>query len=449
MNIIASSQLTIIIGLGMTGMSAARFLAKKNIRFIVMDSRDNPPNLSAFKEEFPSITCITGRLDSEQLAQADEIIISPGMSLKTPELVTAIEANIPVIGDIEIFARHVDKPVIAITGSNAKSTVTTLVGDMAKASGYHVGVGGNLGVPVLELLADTRIDIFILELSSFQLETTFSLKPKVATILNVSLDHMDRYASLPDYHQAKQRVYRHAEHIVINRQDVLTQPPLARDAKVWSFGDDEADIRGFGLCYVEGQCYLSHQFSTVLNTDQLLIKGKHNFVNALSALAIGTAANFNKEAMLETLVSFKGLPHRCEYIATIKQVTYINDSKATNVGATIAALNGLVTNQPNIVLIAGGDAKEADFSSLKAVIPTTVKALVVMGRDAEQIANAVSGHVSVYYATTLVDAVNISAQQAMPGDTVLLSPACASFDMFTDFADRGNQFIHAVQELAA
>jgi len=449
MSLIASSQLIVIIGLGVTGLSAARFLKKKNIQFIMMDSRETPPNLSVFQKEFPDVSCLLGQLDSEVLAHADEIIISPGMSLETPELLLAANAGIPIIGDIELFARYVDKPVIAITGSNAKSTVTTLVGKMFAACDYTVAVGGNLGVPVLELLEQKSIDFFVLELSSFQLETTSSLKPKVATILNISLDHMDRYSGLPDYHQAKQRIYRHAENIVINRQDVLTHPPLAKNASVWTFGDDQSDRNGFGLMKKGAghsvETYLTYQFSVLLQDIDVSLKGKHNSVNILAALAIGTAANLPMNKMLDVVKGFRGLAHRCEYISTRHHVVYINDSKATNVGATIAALSGLGSDEKNIVLIAGGDAKGADFSPLVDVVARYVRDVVLIGCDAELLEAALQGVAPIHHAHSLEAAVDVSASLASKDNIVLLSPACASFDMFDGFEDRGNQFIQCVR----
>lgn len=449
MSLIATSQLTIVIGLGVTGLSVARFLQKNNHHFFVMDSRETPPNLDVFTKEFPGVLLYTGQIDETLLCRASEIVISPGMSLRTPELQAAITAGIPIVGDIELFARVVDKPVIAITGSNAKSTVTTLVGEMAEACGLHAAVGGNLGVPVLDLLNNDSVDVFILELSSFQLETTYSLKPTAATILNISHDHMDRYDSLADYHQAKQRVYRHAKTVVINRQDVLTQPPLAKDAKVLSFGQDTSDMNGFGLMCQQGVDYLSYQFKPLLSTDDLLIKGRHNYVNALAALALGVAAGFDMAGMVKALKAFTGLAHRCEYIKTINGVIYINDSKATNVGATLAALDGFSTGNNNIILIAGGQSKDADFSPLIETVKRTVKQAILLGQDAEQLLKKLDDEVACVRVDSLKQAVEKAQQSAVAGDVVLLSPACASFDMFSGFEDRGRQYARAVQELAA
>lgn len=454
MNIIATSQLTIVIGLGMTGLSVARYLQKMNQRFIVLDSREAPPNLEVFQQEFPETTLHLGNLDKQLLCSASEIVISPGMSLKTPELQAAIAEGVSIIGDIELFARAVTKPVIAITGSNAKSTVTTLVGEMAAACGLLPAVGGNLGVPVLELLNNTLADVFVLELSSFQLETTYSLKPVAATVLNVSHDHMDRYASLAEYHQVKQRIYRHAESIIINRQDVLTQPPLSKEANVISFGVDSAgnspDMRSFGLLAQGDKLFLSHKFAPLLSTEDIQIKGRHNYANALAALALGSAAGFGMEGMLDALKTFKGLQHRCEYIATVNDVTYINDSKGTNVGATLAAIEGFsVKSEKNIVLIAGGDGKGADFSPLVDAVNRSVKTLILIGHDAEKLYNMLHQVVACVKAESLIDAVKQASINAGKGDVVLLSPACASFDMFSGFEERGRQFGVAVQELAA
>ena len=453
MNIIATSQLTIVIGLGMTGLSVARYLHKTNQRFIVLDTRNAPPNLEVFQQEFPETPLHLGSFDEKLLCSASEIVISPGMSLKIPELQAAIAEGVSIVGDIELFARAVTKPVIAITGSNAKSTVTTLVGEMAIACGLTPAVGGNLGVPVLELLNNDSTDVFVLELSSFQLETTFSLKPVAATVLNVSHDHMDRYNTLAEYHQVKQRIYRHAKSIIINRQDVLTQPPLAKEANVISFGIDSSDMRNFGLFLQENNVFLSYKFAPLLSTEDMQIKGRHNYANALAALALGTAANFDMNGMLEALKTFKGLPHRCEYIATVNGATYINDSKATNVGATLAAIDGFSTSaasaRKNIILIAGGDGKDADFSPLVDAVKRSVKTLILIGRDAGILHDALHHVVTCVTVDSLKDAVKQAVNIAEKDDVVLLSPACASFDMFSGFEDRGRQYSAVVRELAA
>lgn len=443
MSLIATSQLTIVVGLGVSGLSAARYLQRRNSRFVAMDSRENPPGLLEFKQLFSDVGLVLGKLDQDLLMQANEIILSPGVSLKTPEIAAAVAAGVSVVGDVELFAREVKQPVIAITGSNAKTTVTTLVGQMAVDAGLKTAVAGNIGRPVLDLLEED-FELFVLELSSFQLETTQSLKPKVATVLNVSLDHMDRYANLAEYHRAKQKIYFGAETVVINRADPLTQPPLAEGVSRLSFGLDKPDRNGFGLMLKGGREYLAHEFKALIAADELQLRGRHNLANCLAALALGQAVDLPMESMLATLKKFAGLPHRCQLVARIEQVDYINDSKATNVGATLAALDGFAGAKPSIVLIAGGDGKDADFSELKQAAKKTLSLLILIGRDARQIGDLLKADVQTIYADSLDEAVHIAKEKAVAGNTVLLSPACASFDMFTGYEDRGNQFIRAV-----
>lgn len=453
MDIIASSKYVVIVGLGRTGLSIARYLRDTGQHFAVMDSQQNPPGLRAFQQEFAKVNLFLGELDQATLLGAAEIIVSPGVSINIPAIKAAVEAGVDVIGDVELFARELQNsgrqiPVIAITGSNAKTTVTTLVGQMCMDAGMKTAVGGNIGKPVLELL-DESADIYILELSSFQLEATSSLKPKVATILNISADHMDRYQTLADYHRAKQRIYFGAETVVVNRDDPLTRPPLARGVVCITFGLEQPDRQGFGVISRQGQSMLAHEFRPLLAVDQLQIKGSHNTANALAALALGHAAGLDMELMLQTLKRFTGLPHRCQWVATIDGVDFINDSKATNPGATLAAVTGFSTAYKSIILIAGGDGKDADFSPLKTILPGSVSLLIVIGRDGPAIAGTVANTIAVEYAQSLQDAVNIARTRALPGSLVLFSPACASFDMFTGYEERGEQFIQAVNGGAA
>ena len=450
MTLIASSQLTVVVGLGVSGLAVARFLLRQQVNFVVMDSRTEPPGLADFQRQCPEVALILGGFDRELLLAAEEIILSPGVSLQTPEIAEAATSGVAVIGDIELFARVVDKPVVAITGSNAKTTVTSLLGQMALDAGVRVVIGGNIGEAALDIL-DAKVELYILELSSFQLETTSSLKPKVATVLNISEDHMDRYDSLVDYHRAKQRIYLGAETVVVNRDDDLTCPPLAQQVKYLSFGAGKPDRHGFGLIEVDGQPHLAYEFSSLMPASELALKGQHNVVNGLSALAIGQAIGLPMTCMLSTLRSFQGLPHRCQWISTLRGVDYINDSKATNVGATLAALQGFAANstRPNIVLIAGGDGKGADFSPLKSVMQQTLAALIVIGQDAHKIADLIEGRIQPLYAQSLQDAVELAQQHAASGDIVLLSPACSSLDMFRNYQERGDQFIQAVREMAA
>lgn len=443
--LIASSQVTLIVGLGVTGLSVARFLAKQGRRFMVADANISAQRLQEFCREFGEVTVFSGELDYAKWSDVSEIVLSPGVPRSHPAIAAAIADAVPVIGDIELFARSVNAPVIAITGSNGKTTVTTLVGHMAENDGKKVAVGGNIGTPALDLLA-ADVELYVLELSSFQLESTTSLQPLAATILNISNDHMDRYANLQQYHLAKQRIYFNCQYIVVNRDDVLTHPPLSADAKVIKFGLGEPDLKDFGVREETGEFYLARGLKQLIGVNKLRIHGKHNQLNALAALALGHAAGLDEPNMLRALAEFKGLPHRCEYVATAGGVVFINDSKATNVGATQAALAGLAQDR-NIVLIAGGVGKGADFSPLQVSFKQHVKALLTIGQDGNKLAELCAGDLPVEKCRSLNHAVATAKQFARQGDVVLLSPACASFDMFADYVDRGNQFRQAVEAL--
>lgn len=427
-------------------MSVARFLHAAGRPFIIFDTRENPPNEEAVRTEFPAIHCEFGQWDEALLHSASEIIVSPGVSKDLPALQRAQQAGAEICGDVDLFTRYARAPIIAITGSNAKSTVTTLVGEMASRAGKKVAVGGNLGVPVLDLLAD-EVELYVLELSSFQLETTAKLGAQVASILNVSADHLDRYANMPAYHAAKQRIYYGAQHIVANRHDPLTQPPLARGAGLTLFGG-RAEFRCMGIIEHQGEDWLADELRPLLPVSALKMAGKHNTENALAALAIGKAAGLPMDAMLEALQDFTGLAHRCQWVANCQGVDYYNDSKGTNVGATLAAIDGLERNPAKLVVILGGEGKGADFTALRSAVQTAVKAVVLIGRDADLIDNALNNVVTVHRAHSLPDAVALAARLAAPGDAVLLSPACASFDMFSGYVERGDVFCRAVEEVA-
>lgn len=444
---IATSKVKAIIGTGVTGLSVARFLARMGQAFVLLDTRAQPPNLAQIRQEFPDVVIETGELKAETLLLADEIIVSPGIAVATPAIAAAKAAGIPVVGDIELFVRYARAPIVAITGSNAKSTVTTLVGEMAAHAGVKVAVGGNLGTPALELLQDD-VELYVMELSSFQLETVTRLNARVATILNVSADHLDRYPDMPSYHAAKLRVYFGAEKIVVNRNDVLTHPPLASGVKPITFGGG-AEFNNFGVMQEQGEDYLAWQFQPLMPVSQLKIRGKHNVDNALAALALGYAAGLSIPAMIETLQTFAGLPHRCEWVTTMTGVDFFNDSKGTNIGATVAAIKGLARPPAKLVLIAGGDGKGADFRELAPAIDEQIRAVILMGRDAVKIAEAIESRSRIIFASSMTDAVTKAYEQAQAGDAVLLSPACASFDMFKSYVDRGQQFRAAVEELAS
>ena len=444
---IATSKVKAIIGTGITGLSVARFLAAQGWAFVLMDTRSNPPNLEHVRQEFPGVTVVCGELDANTLLACDEIIISPGVAVATPAIEQAKAAGISVVGDIELFVRAAKAPIVAITGSNAKSTVTTLVGEMAKAAGINVAVGGNLGTPALELLSDS-VELYVMELSSFQLETVTKLNAKVATILNISADHLDRYENMRAYILAKLRVYFGAEHIVVNRKDILTHPPLAAGVKPVYFGGN-ADFGSFGLIQDNDGEFLAKNLTPLISTKELKIRGHHNVDNALAALALGDAAGIPMDAMLATLKTFAGLRHRCEFVAEKNGVEFYNDSKGTNIGATLAAIQGLARDPKQLIIILGGEGKGQDFTELTPALRAINSKVILIGRDAPVIAESIGNAATIIYAGSMQDAVNKAFAAANPGDAVLLSPACASFDMFKNYEDRGDKFCLAVQELIA
>lgn len=442
------TNLHIIVGLGATGLSCAQYFHKNNIPFAMMDTRENPPQLASFQKSFPHAKVSLGELDAEFLKTAAKIILSPGIALSEPAIAEQVKRGIPVIGDIELFAQVSKAPVIAITGTNAKSTVTTLVGKMAEEAGYKVQVGGNLGVPALELLNDESANLFVLELSSFQLETTYNLKSKVATILNITPDHMDRYETIQDYQQAKYRIYNGCELAVCNHDDQLTEYKEASLQSKYYFTLEAPGPREFGIIQKGGNAYLAFETVPLLDVKELPIIGKHYQANALAALALGYGFGLSFEPMLKTLKTFKGLPHRCQYIRERRGVSWYNDSKGTNVGATQAAIEGLGKEiKGKLILIAGGVGKNADFSSLVPVIEKYTRHVVVLGEAADDLAKVIQNRVPVTHADSMQDAVNKAARLARASDSVLLSPACASFDMFKNFEHRGEVFTGMVEAL--
>lgn len=447
MQTIASDKLIVVVGLGATGLSCARFLANKGKRFVVMDSRQNPPGLEAFKAEFPSIACYCGGWNSEVLNAASEIILSPGVALATPEIVEAQQQGARVRGDIDLFSEQAKAPIVAITGSNGKSTVTTLVAEMAQQNGTRVAVGGNLGTPALDLLDDS-VELYVLELSSFQLETTERLNAQVATLLNISEDHMDRYPDKLAYLRAKQRIFRGAKKVVVNDDHVLSTPLLSQDIEVLHFGLNGQDLNKFAI-QANGESYaLVRGFDVLVDAQDLLIKGMHNLSNALAALALGYAAGLRIDAMIKALKAFKGLAHRCQSVRDINGVSYIDDSKGTNTGATQVAIESIGKQlSGKVVLIAGGESKGADLSVLRAPVETHVKALVLIGRDAPLFEKSLHGTCEILRADSMADAVHKAAAKAEEGDAVLLSPACASFDMFKNYEQRGEAFVQEVLAL--
>lgn len=438
----------VIVGLGATGLSCARFLQTKGIPFAINDTRDNPPNLLEVQKEFPQAEISLSKLDEALFKKAEVLVVSPGLSLKTPEIEKEIAAGKPVIGDIELFAEYAKAPVIAITGTNAKSTVTTLVGNMAAQAGIKTQVGGNLGVPALQLLNANDAELFVLELSSFQLETTHSLAPEVATILNITPDHMDRYATLEDYRLAKFRVYSDCAVAVCNRDDPATDCGEQFARCKLNFTLQEPRENEFGLITQNNETFLAFENQKLLSTRELPVLGRHYQANALAALALGYGYGLNFDPMLQVLREFKGLPHRCQLVRERLGVRWYNDSKGTNVGATIAAILGLGAEiHGKIILIAGGIGKNADFSTLVPSIEKYVKAVVLIGESAKEIASVLNDRVTTHFAKSMDEAIYISDGIAKEQDSVLLSPACASFDMFKNFEHRGEVFAELVMQL--
>ncbi|MGW8227576.1 MAG: UDP-N-acetylmuramoyl-L-alanine--D-glutamate ligase [Gammaproteobacteria bacterium] len=439
----------LIVGLGTTGLSCARFLTTQGAEIAITDSRANPPSLETLRSELPDVAVFVGGFDPSAFARADCLVVSPGVSLREPLIIEARARGAEILGDIEIFAHFAKAPVIAITGSNGKSTVTTLVAEMARESGLNTGMGGNIGTPALDLLAQEP-DLYVLELSSFQLETTSSLEPAAAVILNISEDHMDRYSCLSDYTAAKVRIYHGGGALVINQDDALVRATLAmvqHGRAVVRFGLEEPADDDFGLCEHDGETWLCRGSEPLLPEQELKIKGRHNTANALAALALGHVAGLSQSAMLRVLQRFTGLPHRCQWVRERQGVVWYNDSKATNVGAALAAIEGIPALK--LVLIAGGQGKGQDFSPMREAVSRHCRAVVLLGEDAPRLQQILADAVPLIYVASLVEAVTTAAKLAQPGDAVLLSPACASFDMFKGYADRGEQFISAVEALAA
>jgi len=437
----------LIVGLGKTGVSCARFLRRQGIRFAAVDTRAEPPGLAAFREEFPEVAVECGPLQVSTLAAAATLVMSPGVDLREPAVRAAIAQGAEVTGDIDLFARATTAPIVAITGSNAKSTVTTLVGEMARAAGRRVAVCGNIGTPALDMLDGTPIDLVVMELSSFQLETTQALGAKVATVLNMSPDHVDRYDSMQAYHAAKHRIFAGCEQVVINREDALSRPLLAAGVRAHSFGVLPDDSNEFGLIERQGEAFLAYRRQPLLAVSELRIAGQHNVANALAALALGFAAGLEFAPMLDALRHFPGLPHRCQWVATHGGVSWYNDSKGTNVGATVAAIRGLGARH-KVVLLAGGQGKGASFAELAPALAKQGRMALLFGEDADQIAAALQGVVPLERVADLAAAVTRARQHAVPGDVVLLSPACASFDMFRNYEHRGDVFMQLVRALA-
>lgn len=428
----------VIIGLGITGLSCVDFFLTRGVTPRVVDTRVSPPGLDKLPAE---VDRHLGSLNEDWLLAADLIVASPGIALATPALADAAAEGVEIVGDIELFCREAQAPIVAITGSNGKSTVTTLIGEMAKAAGWSVGVGGNIGLPALTLLKQPS-QLYVLELSSFQLETTSSLHAAAATILNVTEDHTNRYpCGIQQYRAAKLRVYDHAQVCVVNADDALTMPVKGADARCISFGVDVGD---YHLNTQQGETWLRVKGERILNTKEIFLVGQHNHTNALAALAVADAVGIPRAPALTALTTFTGLPHRFQCVWQRNGVRWINDSKATNVGSTEAALNGLQV-EGTLHLLLGGDGKSADFLPLRRYLQGDNIRLYCFGRDGAQLA-ALRPEIAEQ-TDTMEQTLRVIATRVAPGDLVLLSPACASLDQFKSFEQRGDEFARLAEEL--
>lgn len=455
-----SSDLQVVVGLGQSGLSAVHYLVEQGYQVAITDGQATPK----LADKLPDTVDIHqfGGIDAALLQRAARIIISPGISLNMPAIVAARCANIPIISDIQLFCDACTVPIVAITGSNAKSTVTTLLGEMAADAGVNVGVGGNIGIPALSLLSNLDMQLVVLELSSFQLETVTNLGAQVATVLNMSPDHLDRHGDMLGYHQAKHRIFQDAKSVVINREDALTRPLVADNLPCLSIGIHAPDEGDYGLLTDnDGHIHLARGKQCLLSANKLRIKGRHNLLNALAALALGELAGLELDSMLATLQRFSGLEHRCQYVATVADIDYFNDSKGTNIGSTIAAIEGLGTvyapKDGKLLLILGGQGKGQQFGELTPFINEYVSQVLCIGTDSLLIEQhlrraELSNEVTLQQCQTLDNAFALIQQLITSSlsqvQAVLLSPACASFDQFESYAARGQYFSQLVYQQA-
>ena len=437
----------VIVGLGKTGLSCFRYLSNQGLNVAITDSREEPPELLELKTEFESASVYLGQINEQVLLASDQIILSPGVSLDNKSIKLSIENNIPVFGDIELFCQKAQAPIIAVSGSNGKSTVTTIVAEMTRLAGLKTYVGGNIGIPALDLLSDSTPDLYVLELSSFQLETTYSLNAHASAVLNVSPDHMDRYSSLKDYVNTKKRIYSGQGLMVLNKDEEYIHSIIdsKRDTIYFSLSAPEGE--NFGLINHNNEVWLSQGNEKIINKNQLKIKGEHNISNALAAMALAGSVNVPTNIMADVLKNFTGLEHRCQLVREIDNVSWYNDSKATNVGACIASITGLC-ELGNIILIAGGDSKGADLSGLNPIVKKYIKRVFLFGIDANKLADVMGSDVDKEFVNNMNEAVKGASKIADPDDIVLLAPACSSLDMYKNYQQRGDAFISAIDALS-
>lgn len=449
-----ANRKVLVLGLGDTGLSMARWLVRQRATVHVADTRRDPPHAGVLARELPDVALTRGSLQPAGYS-AEAITISPGIDRREPVIADALARGVPVVGDIELFALAIARAgwrsrLIAITGSNGKSTVTAMVGAMCRAAGLETIVAGNIGPPALDALhavelGAPRPEAIVLELSSFQLESTSSLRPDAAAMLNLCEDHMDRYASLAEYAAAKARVFAGSGVQVLNRDDPWSMQMAQPARRVTTFGAGAPGVDAdWGIATVAGKPVLAQGRRHVLAVEELKVTGLHNAVNALAALALARSIDLPEPPLLAALRAFAGLPHRLQKVGEARGVAFFDDSKGTNVGATVAALKGMP--RP-VVLIAGGDGKGQDFTPLRAAVAARARAVVLIGRDADAIAKALGPGVCMVRARDMEEAVGAAYEHSRPGDAVLLSPACASFDMFRNYVHRGEVFTAAVRDL--
>ncbi|SEA81063.1 UDP-N-acetylmuramoyl-L-alanine--D-glutamate ligase [Alkalimonas amylolytica] len=434
-----------VVGLGLSGQATVRFLLQHGIRPVLMDSRRKVSGMDSLPLD-KTDGLYLGELDANRLAQMDVLVVSPGLDLRHPAIRFAVAQGVEVMGDIELFARCNSKPVIAITGSNGKSTVTRMVEAILQHSGIKAVAAGNIGLPALDAIQSADTEVFVLELSSFQLDTTKSLQSLASTILNISADHLDRYPSMQAYCQSKQGVYQGSRIAFYNRADSHTLPQ-GKVSEQHSLGlDAPEDVDGYGIAERAGNDYLVLAGSELMPVSQLSLLGRHNHYNALTAAALSLAAGADFASIRHVLSQFQGLEHRCQLVHQHNEIRWVNDSKATNIGATLAALDGLrpvIAGQ--LILLAGGDGKGQDMTELSQSLQQQVDQLITFGQDGPAIAALKAGSHQV---KDLTEAVSKAATLAQPGDLVLLSPACASLDMFSNYQQRGERFAKAAKEVA-
>ncbi len=434
----------LVFGIGETGLSVARYLSRQGRDARFVDTRAEPPGMDELGRILPGADVFLGKAPRGLLKSTTRIIVSPGIAEREPLLAEARAAGIEVVSDIELFVQEARAPFVAVTGSNGKSTVTSLLALMFEAAGTRALAGANLGNPALDLLAEPQPEVYVLELSSFQLMRTRNLPAQVAVLLNVSDDHLDWHASAAEYREAKYRVFREAKAAVFNRADAEVPKAIPQNATAVGFGADEPPAGQYGLVEEEGERFLACGEQVLLSTEDIALPGEHNHLNALAAVAVGRLMGLDFSPMLQVLMEFPGLPHRMQFVANVGGADYIDDSKATNIGAAIASITSV---EGPVILLAGGEGKGSDFAPFAQAVHERLKAAILIGRDGPAIARALKGLAPVYQAANMDTAVSVAASLAGPGDTVLLAPACASLDQYRNYAERGQDFRRVVEGL--